>query len=100
MNTKVQTAIKGSAIALAMVLATGCTSMQNQIDALETKVGQLEQQVATANASSANASSALQAAEAAQATADEALVVAAEGVACCDATNEKIDRMFQRSQSK
>lgn len=100
MNTKVQTAIKGSAIALAMVLATGCTSMQNQIDALETKVGQLEQQVATANANSANASSALQAAEAAQATADEALVVAAEGVACCDATNEKIDRMFQRSQSK
>ena len=100
MNTKVQTAIKVSAIALAMVLATGCTGMQNQIDALETKVGQLEQQVASANASSANASTALQAAEAAQATADEALVVAAEGVACCDATNEKIDRMFQRSQSK
>ena len=100
MNNKVQTAIKGSIIALAMVLATGCTGMQNQIDALETKVGQLEQQVASANANSANASSALQAAEAAQATADEALVVAAEGVACCDATNEKIDRMFQRSQSK
>jgi cell division septum initiation protein DivIVA len=100
MNTKVQTAIKVSAIALAMVLATGCTGTQNQIDALETKVGQLEQQVASANANSANASTALQAAEAAQATADEALVVAAEGVACCDATNEKIDRMFQRSQSK
>jgi murein lipoprotein len=100
MNTKVQTAIKVSAIALAMVLATGCTGMQNQIDSLETKVGQLEQQVASANANSANASTALQAAEAAQATADEALVVAAEGVACCDATNEKIDRMFQRSQSK
>jgi cell division septum initiation protein DivIVA len=100
MNMKVQTAIKVSAIALAMVLATGCTGMQNQIDALETKVGQLEQQVASANANSANASTALQAAEAAQATADEALVVAAEGIACCDATNEKIDRMFQRSQSK
>jgi hypothetical protein len=100
MNTKVQTAIKVSAIALAMVLATGCTGTQNQIDALETKVGQLEQQVASANANSANASTALQAAEAAQATADEALVVAAEGIACCDATNEKIDRMFQRSQSK
>jgi len=100
MNMKVQTAIKVSAIALAMVLATGCTGTQNQIDALETKVGQLEQQVASANANSANASTALQAAEAAQATADEALVVAAEGVACCDATNEKIDRMFQRSQSK
>ena len=97
MNTKVQTAIKVSAIALAMVLATGCTGLQNQIDALETKVGQLEQQVA---ADDANASTALQAAEAAQATADEALVIAAESAACCDATNEKIDRMFQRSQSK
>jgi hypothetical protein len=100
MNKKVQTAIKGSVIAIAMVLATGCTSMQNQIDALETKVGQLEQQVASANANAAVGPTALQAAEAAQATADEALVVAAEGVACCDATNEKIDRMFQRSQSK
>jgi len=100
MNTKVQTAIKVSAIALAMVLATGCTGLQNQIDALETKVGQLEQQVAAADANSANASTALQAAEAAQATADEALVIAAESAVCCDATNEKIDRMFQRSQSK
>jgi hypothetical protein len=36
----------------------------------------------------------------AQATADEALAAAALNAACCDATNEKIDRMFERSQSK
>jgi hypothetical protein len=97
MTKKVQTAIKGTAVLLAMFIATGCTGVQNQVDALETRVGQLEQQVSADNS---NSGSALQAAEAAQITADEALVVAAEGIACCDATNEKIDRMFQRSQSK
>jgi hypothetical protein len=100
MNNKVQTAIKGTAAVLVILLASGCSGMQNQIDSLESKVGQLEQEVAAANANSANGTAALQAAEAAQATADEALVIAAESAACCDATNEKIDRMFQRSQSK
>lgn len=100
MNKQVQTAIKGSAIVLAMLVATGCTSIENRLDALESKVGQLEQEVATANAGAANASAALQAAEAAQVTADEALAIAAGAQECCDATNEKIDRMFQRSQSK
>lgn len=100
MNKQVQTAIKGSALVLATLLATGCTSLENRIDALETKVGQLEQEVATANANAANAPVALEAAEAAQITADEALAVAVGSQECCDATNEKIDRMFQRSQSK
>ncbi|MBS94303.1 MAG: hypothetical protein CL799_07685 [Chromatiales bacterium] len=100
MNKKVQTAIKASAIAMIVVLASGCTSVENRLDQLETKVGLLEQEVATANASAANAAAAQQSAEAAQATADEALAAAAENAACCDATNEKIDRMFQRSQSK
>ena len=59
MNTKVQTAIKGSAIALAMLLATGCTGMQNDIDALKTRVDLLEQEVAAANAAAANSASAL-----------------------------------------
>jgi len=100
MNNKVQTAIKGTAAVLAILLATGCSGINNRLDSLESQVGQLEQEVATANANAANGSAALQAAEAAQATADEALAVAAESAACCDATNEKIDRMFQRSQSK
>jgi len=100
MNRTVQTAIKVSAIAVAMVLATGCTSLENRIDQLETKVGLLEQEVAAANANAAKGAAAQQAADAAQATADEALAAAAVNAACCDATNEKIDRMFQRSQSK
>ena len=100
MDSKIQTAIKGCVVALVMVMATGCTGMQNDIDALKTRVDLLEQEVAAANAAAANSTAALQAAENAQVTADEALVVAAEGIACCDATNEKVDRMFQRSQSK
>jgi hypothetical protein len=100
MDSKIQTAIKGCVVALVMVMATGCTGMQSDIDALKTRVDLLEQEVAAANAAAANSTAALQAAENAQLTADEALVVAAEGIACCDATNEKVDRMFQRSQSK
>ncbi len=100
MDSKIQTAIKGCVVALVMVMATGCTGMQGDIDALKTRVDLLEQEVAAANAAAANSTAALQAAESAQVTADEALVVAAEGIACCDATNEKVDRMFQRSQSK
>jgi len=100
MDSKIQTAIKGCVVALIMVMATGCTGMQSDIDALKTRVDLLEQEVAAANAAAANSTAALQAAENAQVTADEALVVAAEGIACCDATNEKVDRMFQRSQSK
>jgi hypothetical protein len=97
MNTKVQTAIKGSVVVIAMLLATGCTQTKAQIEALETKVGMLEQQVASA---SSNASSAVNAAAAAQVTADEAVALAASSQACCDATNEKMDRMFQSSQNK
>jgi hypothetical protein len=97
---KVQKAIKGCAVLLAVMLVSGCTGMQSDIDALKTRVDLLEQEVAAANASSANSTAAMQAAESAQLTADEALIVAAEGIACCDATNEKVDRMFQRSQSK
>ncbi len=100
MDSKIQTAIKGCALVLVLALATGCTGMQSDIDALKVRVDQLEQEVASVNASAANSAAAMQAAETAQLTADEALIVAAEGIACCDATNEKVDRMFQRSQSK
>ena len=97
---KTQKAIKLCAAILATALMTGCAGMQNDIDALKTRVDLLEQEVAAANAAAANSAAAMRAAENAQVTADEALAVAAEGIACCDATNEKIDRMFQRSQSK
>ena len=98
MNSKILTTMKGTAAVLIVALATGCTSgVQSDVDALKTRVDVLEQEVATANA---NAASAAKAAEGAQATADEALQTAQQAIEYNDATNEKVDRMFQRSQSK
>jgi peptidoglycan hydrolase CwlO-like protein len=98
MNSKILTTMKGTAAVLVVALATGCTSgMQGDIDALKTRVDLLEQETAAANA---NAASAAKAAQNAQATADEALQTAQQAIEYNDATNEKIDRMFQRSQSK
>ena len=92
--------IKATAVTLAMVILTGCAASNTRIDALESKVGMLEQELAAASSSAASAAAAQRAAESAQAAADAALNAANESQACCDATNEKIDRMFQRSQSK
>lgn len=97
MNSKTKIAIKGAAVTLAALLATGCTGMQGDIDALKTRVDLLEQEVATANA---NAAAAQKAANEAGAKADAAQQTADQAIEYNDATNEKIDRMFQRSQSK
>ena len=67
--------------------------MQTQIDASDARVDDLA-------ADAAAVAEVRQIALAAQATADEALAAAELNAACCDATNEKIDRMFERSQSK
>jgi outer membrane murein-binding lipoprotein Lpp len=96
MNRKVQTAIKGGAIALALVLTAGCAST-DRIDELESQISVLQQDVAAAKADAASAASS---AQAAQAAANEAVSAANASQSCCDATNEKIDRMFERSQSK
>lgn len=98
MNSKTRTAIKASALSLALLAATGCTSgMQTDVDALKSRVDQLEQEL---EAAQANSAAALTAAESAQLTADEALTSANEAIEYNDATNEKVDRMFMRSQSK
>ncbi len=103
MNTKL--AIKAGAVALAMVMATGCSTVaQKDFDALSVKVDQLARDAAAAksaaDAASAASSEAGQKASAAQSTANQALNAANQSQACCDATNEKIDRMFKRSQAK
>ena len=96
MNTKIQTVIKAGTVAIALLLATGCANLQTQIDALDARVDDL----AADAVSSASVAETRRMALAAQATADEALAAAELNAACCDATNEKIDRMFERSQSK
>jgi len=91
MNT---TIIKVGAIAAVLAFATGCestTALQNQVDALQSKVAALETQVQAVD---------LEALEAAVIGIEAAEAAAAQSQACCDATNERIDRMFQQSQSK
>jgi outer membrane murein-binding lipoprotein Lpp len=105
MNKTFQTAIKGSVVALAIMLTTGCAAeLQSQVDALNARVDTLSSDVAraqsAADAAGASASEARQMSSGAQSTANQALNAANQGQACCDATNEKIDRMFQKGMSK
>ena len=100
MSTKIQTVIKAGAVAVTLLLVTGCAGLQSQIDALDARVDDLAQAQSASAASSATVGDLRRQAAAAQATADEALAAAILGIACCEATNEKIDRMFERSQSK
>ena len=105
MSMKFQTAIKASVIALVILMTTGCAAeLQNQVDALNAKVDSMASDVAraqsAADAANAGSSEARQMASGAQSTANQALNAANQSQACCDATNEKIDRMFERGMSK
>ena len=99
---KLQTALKGSLVAAVMLVASGCAS--TQINELSARVDRVAQDAAAAksaaDAANAAASEARQIASGAQSTANQALNAANQAQACCDATNEKIDRMFERSQAK
>jgi outer membrane murein-binding lipoprotein Lpp len=86
--------VKMAAVVAVAGLA-GCTDlkpMQAQIDNLKTQVASLQTHGAAANAANA--------ANGAQSTANQALAAAQASQSCCDATNEKLDRMFKRSISK
>lgn len=91
----------------AMVLTAGCADlkpMQTQIDDLRNQVSRnsadTAQLKASADAAAADARSASQSAAAAQSAANQSLAAAQASQSCCDATNEKVDRMFRRSVSK
>lgn len=95
------------AILVAALLATGCTDlkpMQAQIDDLKSQVARVSSDTAALKASSdsvaADARNANQSAAAAQSAANQALAAAQASQSCCDASNEKMDRMFKRSVSK
>jgi hypothetical protein len=99
--------VKAAAAAALVVGMAGCTDlkpMQAQIDDLKAQLAKAQSDVSgaksAADAASSAASSAGQAASGAQSTANQALAAAHASQSCCDATNEKIDRMFKRSVSK
>ena len=99
----IKNVLKVSALVLVIGLATGCAS-----------TAQVEAAQAAADAAAADAASAVSIAEAARAeasaaavlaaeaaiVADEALIVGAAGVECCEANRETMDRMFQKTMAK
>lgn len=89
------------------VLTTACTDLkplQLQVDELKTQVSRLDASVSgmksATDAAATEAGKAGQAAASAQTAANQALAASQTSQTCCDATNEKIDRMFKRSVSK
>ncbi|HYC08027.1 MAG TPA: alanine-zipper protein [Steroidobacteraceae bacterium] len=104
---KCASVVKAAAAVAVVAGMVGCTDLkpiQAQIDDLKSQVGKLSGDVSgaksSADAANSAAQSASQAASGAQSTANQALAAAHASQSCCDATNEKIDRMFKRSVSK
>jgi len=99
--------VKTLAISAAALLATGCVStstFEDYVAKNDAAVAAAAQSAAaaksSADAAAASASSAANAASAVQGTANQALQAAQGAQACCDATNEKIDRAFKKSMGK
>jgi murein lipoprotein len=92
------------AAAIGLAACTDLKPIQAQIDDLKTQVAKNTSDVSTAKSTADQANSAAQsagqAASGAQSTANQALAAGHASQSCCDATNEKIDRMFKRSVSK
>jgi hypothetical protein len=95
------------AVSAAAVLATGCASTKDfneHVTSADAAIKAAQQEAAAArsaaDAAAASASNAANAASAAQSSANQALQAAQGAQACCDATNEKIDRAFKRSMGK
>src|SRR6185503_15599662 len=97
MKTAIVKTLTVGVAALMLATATGCTSKDTlaRIDAANAAA-----KAAAQDAAAAAASSASNAASAAQSTASQALQAAQGAQACCDATNEKIDRAFKKSMGK
>ena len=84
------------AAAAAVVGLAGCTDLKP----IQAQIDDLKAQVAKVAADTSSAKSAADQANAAASSASQALAAAHASQSCCDATNEKIDRMFKRSVSK
>ncbi len=104
---KCASVVKATAAVVAVIGLAACTDLkpiQAQIDDLKSQAAKNAADIAavksTADSANSAAQSAGQAASGAQSTANQALAAAHASQSCCDATNEKIDRMFKRSVSK
>ena len=96
-----KTALKVSALLLTLGLAAGCATTGTDVeDTTNRAAADAAAAASAAEAARAAADRAAQAAARAQSTADQALAAATEAQACCEANTERMERMFERSQSK
>ena len=98
MATKIQAALRAAALVSGFAIVTGCANVSPEMLAEVRGVADAAQNAA--NAAQRTATQAQQAATGAQSTANQALQAAQAAQACCDATNQRLDRMFEQSQSK
>jgi hypothetical protein len=103
MKKTIANTLKVGAAALFLVAASGCATTKD-VEAAKAAADSAAQAASAAqkaaDAAASAASSAKSSADSAQSTANQALQAAQSSQACCDATNEKIDRMFKKSVSK
>jgi uncharacterized lipoprotein NlpE involved in copper resistance len=107
MKTNIVKILTGAALAVALATSMGCVSQSKfdeHVAANDAAIKAAAQDAAAAksaaDAAAASAASAANAASAAQSTSSQALQAAQGAQACCDATNEKIDRAFKKSMGK
>ena len=100
MATKIQAALRAAALVGSFAIVTGCANQGEQQTALDMVRATAEAAQNAANAAQRTATQAQQTASAAQSTANQALQAAQAAQACCDATNQRVDRMFEQNQAK
>jgi hypothetical protein len=99
MTTKIQAALRAALLVGGFAIMTGCATKVTKED-LDAARATAEAAQNAANAAQRTATQAQQAASGAQSTANQALAAAQAAQACCDATNQKLDRMFEQRQKK
>jgi len=102
MATKIQAALRAAALVggfAILTAVTGCSGLA-KVEDLDKVRATAEAAQNAANAAQRTATQAQQAASGAQSTANQALQAAQAAQACCDATNQRLDRMFEQKQKK
>lgn len=98
MTNQVKNALRTAAFVCGLAVAAGCASVTpEELDAVRATAESAQN---AADAAQRTANEARQLASGAQSTANQALSAAQDAQACCDATNQRLDRMFEQSQAK
>ena len=98
METNLTGVLRATALVVGAAIATGCASVTTEQLEEVRAAAQAAQNAADAAQRASN--EAQQTASSAQSTANQALQEAQAAQACCDATNQRVDRMFDELQTK